>query len=216
MNNLPFSPAADRNKQPILDALCRLLPPQGRALEIAAGTGQHTAWFAAGLPGWTWQPTDLDASALPAIAAWVAQARVPNVRPPLRLDVLAHPWPEPGQPFTEPFDAVFCANLIHIAPWPACQALMQGAARHLAPQGVLITYGPYLEGGVPTSAGNHGFDASLRATNPAWGLRRLEDVASEALRAGLTLQQRVPMPANNLLLVWGGLNTARADGATGN
>jgi hypothetical protein len=214
MNNLPFSPAADRNKQPILEALRRALPAQGLALEIAAGTGQHTAWLAGGMPGWTWQPTDLDPNALPAIAAWVARAGVPNVRPPRRLDVMAPRWPDSTEPFSEPFDAVFCANLLHIAPWVACQALMQGAAHHLTPTGLLVTYGPYLEDGVPTSTGNRGFDASLRATNPAWGLRRLEDVASEAHRAGLRLRERVPMPANNLLLVWARGTTGAADSST--
>lgn len=203
MNSLPFSPAAERNKQPILDALRRLLPERGLALEIAAGTGQHSAWLAAGLPGWLWQPTDLDPSALPAIAAWVAQADIDNVRPALLLNVLEPHWPTGREPFTEPFDAVFCANMLHIAPWAACTALMQGAARHLAPSGVLVTYGPYLEDSVRTSVGNQSFDTSLRAANPAWGLRRIEDVAEEAQQAGLALQQRVPMPANNLLLVWG-------------
>jgi hypothetical protein len=100
-------------------------------------------------------------------------------------------------------DAIYCANLIHIAPWACGTALMQGAARHLAPQGLLITYGPYLEDGVPTASGNRAFDADLRARNPAWGLRRREDVQAEAARAGLVLRERVAMPANNLLLVWG-------------
>lgn len=202
MTHLPFSPSAERNKQPILDVLRELLPERGLALEIAAGTGQHTAWFAAGLPGWTWQPTDMDASALPAIAGWVRQAGLRNVRPALLLDVRETPWPTSVLPFYERFDAIFCANMLHITPWAACIALMQGAARHLTPTGSLITYGPYLEDGVRTSAGNQRFDTSLRASNPQWGLRRLEDVSQEAWQAGLVLHQRVPMPANNLLLVW--------------
>jgi len=122
------------------------------------------------------------------------------VRPPLPLDVLADPWPAT---LPSRVDAMFCANMIHIAPWACCAGLMQGAARHLAPPGLLITYGPYLEDGVPTSPGNLAFDADLRARNTAWGLRRREDVAQEAARAGLSLQERVAMPANNLLLVWG-------------
>jgi SAM-dependent methyltransferase len=203
MNHLPFSPAADRNKQPILEVLREILPERGLALEIAAGTGQHTAWFAASLPGWTWQPTDLDTSALPAIAGRAEEAGVLNVRPPVLLDVRDAPWPQRDQPFLELFDAIFCANMLHITPWASCTALMQGAARHLAPNGVLITYGPYLEDAVRTSSGNQSFDASLRASNPAWGLRRLQDVADEARKAALVLRQRVSMPANNLLLVWG-------------
>ena len=202
MPTLPHSPPADRNKQPILHLLRRLLPARGSALEIASGTGQHAAWFAAALPGWTWQPSDADAGALPGIAAWTSQSGLANVRPAVRLDVLAPRWPAEGAAFTEPFDAIFCANMLHIAPWAACAALMQGAARHLSPAGVLITYGPYLEDDVPTSPGNLSFDQSLHARDPEWGIRRLEDVRREARRAGLALRERHAMPANNLLLVF--------------
>ena len=153
MTDLPFSPAAERNQQPILDVLRRVLPAHGSALEIAAGTGQHTAFFAAAMARWTWQPTDAENSSLPVIAQYVRQANLANVRPPRRLDVMAPAWPAEGPAFTEPFDAIYCANMLHIAPWPTCAALMQGSARHLAPSGVLVTYGPYLEDGVPTSLG---------------------------------------------------------------
>lgn len=203
MHPLPHSPAADRNKQPILEVLRTILPERGTALEIASGTGQHAAFFAAALPRWTWQPTDADADALPAIAAWAAQSGLTNVRLPLLLDAMAALWPSQGAPFTEPFDAIYCANMLHIAPWATCAALMQGCARHLAAHGVLVTYGPYLEDDVPTAPGNLSFDQSLRQRNSAWGIRRLEDVALEAQRAGLVLRQRHAMPANNLLLVFG-------------
>ena len=193
-----FSPAADRNKQPILDVLREVLPDHGTALEIASGTGQHVAWFAANLPQWTWQATDAVPAALDSISAWVAEQGLLNVRPPLVLDVMAPEW-LPGDVV---FDLVYCANMLHISPWTTCAALMQGSARHLAPGGLLVTYGPYLEDGVPTSEGNLGFDKSLRAQDPAWGIRRKEDVAQEAARAGLRLQARHAMPANNLLLVW--------------
>ena len=202
MSTAPLSSAAERNKQPILDELLRILPARGQALEIASGTGQHVAWFAAAMPGWTWQPTDADASALPAIAASVADAGVTNVRPPLRLDVTAPQWPADAPPFEEAFDAIYCANMLHISPWATCAALMQGAARHLAPDGLLLTYGPYLEDDIPTSPGNLAFDQSLRARNPDWGIRRLRDVDAEAQRAGLVLRRRQAMPANNLLLVF--------------
>lgn len=202
MHSLPFSPAAERNKAPILERLQALLPAQGAALEIASGTGQHAVWFAAGLPGWHWQPTDFEAQALPAIDARVAASGLSNVAPALRLDVLAPQWPAEGPAFGAPFAAIFCANMLHIAPWATCAALMQGAARHLAPGGVLITYGPYLEDGVPTSPGNLAFDASLRAQHPDWGIRPLADVTEQAQRAGLHLWQRHAMPSNNLLLVW--------------
>ncbi|MFO1199409.1 MAG: DUF938 domain-containing protein [Burkholderiaceae bacterium] len=196
------SPAADRNGPPILDQLRRLLPASGLMLEIASGTGQHAAFLAAGLPGWTWQPTDGDAESLASIRAWCAG--MARVREPLLLDVLDDPWP-PELP--REVDAVFCANMIHIAPWACTRALMRGAAGRLAPDGVLVTYGPYLEDDVPTAPGNVAFDAGLRARDPAWGVRRLSAVADEARGAGLRLRERAEMPANNLLLVW-----ARASG----
>lgn len=202
MHNLPFSPAAERNKAPILERLQALLRAQGTALEIASGTGQHAVWFAAGLPGWRWQPTDFEAQALPAIDARVAEAGLSNVAPALRLDVLAPQWPAEGPAFGASFDAMYCANMLHIAPWATCAALMQGAARHLAPGGVLITYGPFLERDVPTSEGNLSFDQSLRARDAAWGIRQREGVEAEAHQAGLRLAARHAMPANNLLLVW--------------
>ncbi|MNK79112.1 hypothetical protein D3C87_987710 [compost metagenome] len=214
MPDLPFSPAADRNKQPILDALTRILDERGTALEIASGTGQHAAWFAAAMPSWTWQPTDADARSIPAIASRVEQAALPNLRPPLLLDVMAPQWPAQGSAFAqegkeeeEKFDAIYCANMLHIAPWPTCAALMAGAARHLrAGTGVLITYGPYFEDEAqhgPTAPSNLAFDEDLRARNPAWGIRRLDDVVAEARRVGLALRERHAMPANNLLLVFG-------------
>lgn len=205
MSDLPHSPAADRNKQPILEALARILGERGSALEIASGTGQHAAWFAAAMSGWTWQPTDADARMLPALASRIAQAALPNLRAPLLLDVTAPRWPSQGAAFArgeEKFDAIYCANMLHIAPWTTCAGLMRGAARHLRAQGVLVTYGPYLEQGVPTSQGNLDFDADLRQRNPAWGIRALEDVQREAAAAGLRLAQRHAMPANNLLLVF--------------
>ena len=197
-----FSPAADRNKQHILDGLRQLLPRRGNALEIASGTGQHVAWFAAGLAHWTWQPTDAMPAALGSISAWAAQHGLPNVRPPLVLDVMATEWLPGGAQF----DLIYCANMLHISPWATCAALMHGSARHLAPSGLLVTYGPYLEGDVPTSEGNLAFDKSLRAQDLAWGIRRLTDVAQVAAGAGLKLHTRHAMPANNLLLAW-----ARAD-----
>ena len=193
-----FSPAADRNKQPILERLREVLPAQGVALEIASGTGQHMVWFAAALPDWSWQPTDAQADSLAAIAQRVAEQGLKNVRPPQLLDVLASPWWPDG----DRFNLIYCANMLHIAPWATCAALMRGSARHLALDGLLVTYGPYLEDEVTTSEGNLAFDRSLRAQDPAWGMRRREDVEHEAARVGLKLSARHAMPANNLLLVW--------------
>ncbi len=200
-----FSPAAERNKQPILAQLQRILPASGTALEIASGTGQHMAWFAAALPDWTWQPTDAEGDAFSAITASTQGAGLRNVRAPLRLDVLSPAWLQASSPPLGDtlFDAIYCANMMHIAPWATCAALMQGAALRLAPGGQLISYGPYFEDDVATSAGNLAFDLSLRSSNPAWGLRRREDVQAAAQQAGLVLQARHAMPANNLLLVFG-------------
>lgn len=202
-NDLPGSPAADRNKQPILEVLQKTLPRRGLALEIASGTGEHAAWFGAGLPAWIWQPTDTDPQALPTIAARSAAAGLTNVRVPLLLDVQAPRWPSAGPPFEESFDAIFCANMLHIAPWSACAGLMRGSVRHLALDGVLVTYGPYFEAAPPPAPGNLAFDQSLRERNPQWGIRRLDDIKREALQVGLALRARHPMPANNLLLVFG-------------
>jgi SAM-dependent methyltransferase len=199
MPDLPHSPAADRNKQPILDALIRILGERGTALEIASGTGQHAAWFAAAMPQWTWQPTDADARMLTPLATRVEQAALPNLRPPLLLDVTASQWPLQGHAF----DAIYCANMLHIAPWAACAALMQGAARHLLAGGLLITYGPYFEEGVTPAPGNLAFDEDLRSRNSTWGIRHLRDVTAEAGAAGLALHERHALPANNLLLVFG-------------
>lgn len=193
-----FSPAADRNKQAIFDVLHQVLPAQGQALEIASGTGQHVAWFAAGLAHWTWQPTDALPAATASIASWVAGQCLTNVRRPVVLDVMASEWRLADQQF----DLIYCANMLHISPWATCAALMQGSARHLAPGGQLVTYGPYFEHDVPTSQGNLAFDQRLRAEDPAWGIRCLEDVAQVATEAGLRLHARHAMPANNLLLVW--------------
>ncbi len=192
-----YSPAADRNKQAILDVLVGVLPAHGNALEIASGTGQHVAWFAAGLPGWTWQPSDAQPDGFGSINAWTAEQAVSNVRAPVVIDVMAANW----FPAPQLFDLIYCANMLHISPWATCAALMRGSAQHLPPGGRLVTYGPYLEDDVPTSPGNLAFDDSLRERNPAWGIRRIEDVKAQAAKAGLQLVARHAMPANNLLLV---------------
>lgn len=201
--SLASSPAADRNKQPILEVLQQVLPARGTALEIASGTGQHATWFGAAMRGWIWQPSDAEPQALPAIAARSSDASLTNVRAPVLLDVMGPRWPSTGPAFTEAFDAIYCANMLHIAPWPTCAALMRGTARHLALDGVLVLYGPYLEDAVPTASGNLAFDASLRERDSQWGIRRVADITAEALKAGLKLHRRYQMPADNLLLVFG-------------
>jgi SAM-dependent methyltransferase len=194
--DLPFSPAADRNKDPILAALRARLPAQAGVLEIASGTGQHAAHLAAAMPGWRWQPSEHRADALPVIAARCAG--LANVATPIPLDLLAAAWP--GAPLG--CDAVYCANVLHIAPWAVTAGLMRGAARHLAPGGRLCVYGPFVIDGVPTAPSNLAFDADLRAQDAAWGLRRLTDVHAEAAAAGLLHAETLEMPANNRLVIW--------------
>ena len=192
------SPAAERNGPPILAELLRLLPTQGRALEVASGTGQHAARFAAALPGWRWQPTEHEVAAFPSIVAWTRDAGLSNVEPPLQLDVTRERWPVQGE-----YDLIYCANMIHIAPWEACLGLLDGARRHLAPDGRLVLYGPYRIGGEHTAESNAAFDADLRSRDARWGVRDLETVADEARARGLVLRERVEMPANNQLVVLG-------------
>ena len=195
------SPAADRNKGPILTELLRRLPATGRALEVASGSGQHVAHFAAAMPGWNWQPSDAEPVALASIAALTADADLRNVAAPIALDLLA---PSGASAWTKaPLDLVYCANLLHISPWASCAALMRGSAASLSSHGLLVTYGPYRVDGEALQAGNLAFDADLRSRNAAWGLRWLHDVETEAAAAGIELRERVAMPADNLLLVFG-------------
>lgn len=190
------APSAERNKQPILDVLARVLPPRGLVLEIGSGTGQHVAHFAQALPDLTFQPSERDVARHASIEAWVAAGSLSNVNPPLAFDVTKRPWPVPAA------DAVVCINVIHIAPWAATLALMAGAGSILPAGGVLVTYGPYRRGGAHTSPSNEAFDMSLRARNPLWGVRDIDEVAEVARNEGLALEEAVPMPANNYTLVW--------------
>lgn len=197
------SPSAERNKHPILEVLQSLLPPSGRALEIASGTGQHVVWFAQHLPQWIWQPTEVHRGALYNIEVRASEADLGNIEIAQLLDVCQEPWFDTDSELTGPYDLLLCINMLHIAPWSACGALMRGAAQHLAEDGVLVTYGPYFETGVAPTSSNIEFDASLRTHDPSYGIRELDDVTAEAARVGLRLISRHEMPANNLLLVWG-------------
>lgn len=190
------SPATARNRDHILEVLRAHLPATGLVLEIASGAGEHALHMATHLSGLTWQPTDPDPQALASIAAWREQGPA-NLRPPLELDA-ANPdsWP------VQTADAVVCINMIHISPWAATQGLFAGAARLLPAEGVLFTYGPYLEDAVDTAPSNLAFDASLKSRNPAWGIRRREDLEALAALHGLALHARIAMPANNLSLVF--------------
>jgi SAM-dependent methyltransferase len=190
------SPSVTRNRGPILEVLGRILPAYGLVLEIASGTGEHAAHFAAGLPDLTWQPTDDDAAALRSISAHRASARLANLLPPLKLDAASRNWP------ANRADAVVAINMIHIAPWKAAEGLMEGAGRVLEPGGVLYLYGPFKETGRHTAPSNAAFDTNLRERNPEWGVRDLHEVSELAGHNGLDLVERIAMPANNLSLVF--------------
>jgi hypothetical protein len=187
--------APDRNKQPILAVLQKVLPPAGTLLEVASGTGQHAVHFAQQLPGWTIQPSDVDADNLVSIEAWADEAALPNLRRPISLDVGNDDWN------VAPVDAIFNANLIHIAPWQVALDLVSGTERHLLPGGLLIIYGPFRVGGQHTAPSNQAFDDSLRQRDQSFGVRDLEAVVSLAQQHHLTLQERIEMPANNQMLV---------------
>jgi hypothetical protein len=191
-----YRPHVARNRDPILDVLRRVLPPRGLALEIASGSGEHAMYFAKAMPSLTWQPTDPDAEALASIAAHRAATDAPNLLPPLKLDVTSQTWP------VAPADAIVCCNMIHIAPWTACAGLIAGAARVLPAGGMLYLYGPSKIGGQHTAPSNAAFDADLRARNPAWGIRDLDEVTALAGSCGLTRTETVEMPANNLSVIF--------------
>ena len=188
--------ATERNREPILEVLRRVLPPRGLVLEIASGTGQHVAFFAGALPALRWQPSDVSAAHLDSVRAWSDASGADNIAPALLLDVERQPWPVTHA------DAIVNINMIHIAPWSATGALFEGAARVLAPAGVLVLYGPFKRGGQHTAESNQRFDERLRAEDPRWGVRDVADVERVARAAGFRLAEVVPMPANNLSLVF--------------
>jgi SAM-dependent methyltransferase len=192
------SPAVARNAAPILEVLRAHLPARARVLEIASGSGEHAIAFARALPLTTWTPSDPSPEARASIAAWSAESGLANVLPALALDA-GDPssWPEVDA------QVVFCANMIHISPWTVTEGLMAGAGRILPdPGGLLILYGPYRETDVALAPSNAAFDESLKARDPAWGLRELDDVVALAKTHRLHLTRRVEMPANNLMLLF--------------
>lgn len=185
------APAAARNRDPILDVLRDALPPAGVVLELASGSGEHIVHFARALPVLQWQPSDPSPDACASITAWTAAEGLDNIAPPLALDA-AGEWPAVRA------DAILCINMIHISPWAATEGLMRGAGAILPPGGLLYLYGPYRRAGVPLEPSNAAFDADLRARNPAWGLRDLDNVSACAAEHGLRVEAVLPMPANNL------------------
>ena len=197
--------AFHRNHRPIWAILQKFLDGKsGDVLEAGSGTGQHVVDFARRSPQITWWPSDLNEAHLNSINAWRAHARLANVRAPLRTDLSDPAWcpamhdgSGPGQLL-----AVFCANVIHIAPWRVAEGLFAGAARFLRPDGRLFLYGPFKRDGKHTALSNAVFDTSLRDSNAEWGVRDVADVTALAERVGLSLVESVEMPANNLILVF--------------
>ncbi len=203
--NKPFSdgtapPAAVRNTPAICDVLQRVLLPRLKTgalvLGIAEGSAYHAFQFAQTFPNLFWQPSDGDAQACRRIGEVVIAAQLPNLKPPVHLDVCSAPWP------VQQADAITCINMIHISPWEATLALFNGAAKLLAAGQPLLTYGPYAIAGDFLSQSNVDFDQSLRARNPAWGIRDVIDVRSAADNAGFALEETIHMPANNLMLAF--------------
>jgi len=190
------APAALRNRDPILEILRPWLPSAGLVLEVASGTGEHTAHFAHALPDLRWQPSDPEAEARQSIAAWTATEGLANVLPPLALDAMAESWP------IDRADAVICINMIHISPWEATEGLMRGAAGILPSGAPLYLYGPYRRGERPLEPSNHAFDLDLKRRDPHWGLRELDAVTDCATRHGLERMAVTEMPANNLSVVF--------------
>lgn len=190
------APATLRNRESIVTVLRDILPETGLILEVASGSGEHVVHFARVFPSLDWQPSDPEPAARTSIAAWSGEAGLPNVRRSIALDAAARSWPIARA------DAILCINMVHISPWAATQGLMAGAARLLPPGAPLYLYGPYVRTDVPTAESNLAFDASLRARDPAWGLRALEDVVALASGHGLAFERLIEMPANNLSLVF--------------
>jgi hypothetical protein len=190
------APHVARNAGPIVEVLKTVLPGRGLVLEVASGSGEHAVHFARAFPKLLWQPSDPEATALRSIEAWRAEAGLFNLLPPIALDARAAEWA------VAEADAILCINMVHISPWAATTGLLRGAGKLLGPGAPLYLYGPYRQAEVETAPSNEAFDADLRARNPEWGLRELEEVVAEVQARGLLLEAVTPMPANNLSVVF--------------
>ncbi|EDX87418.1 conserved hypothetical protein [Synechococcus sp. PCC 7335] len=199
-----YAPATERNRQPILDVLRQVLPKTGTVLEIASGTGEHATFFAPRLSHLQWLPSEPDRDSRASVAAWVKALPAKNLMDPIALDVSQHPWPVESEGFAlaQPITAIVNINMLHISAWEMCQHLMAGAQRVLPSGGALYLYGPFKQAGRQTAPSNETFDALLRDRNSLWGIRDLEAVSEVAQKHSLALIETVPMPANNLSVVF--------------
>ena len=198
--------AFHRNHAPIWAVLEKCLAGQsGDAVEVGSGTGQHVVHFAKHTPAIVWWPSDLNENHLRSIEAWRAHSALPNIRPPQRIDLTDPAWCPALQDGSGPAGllAVFCANVIHIAPWRVAEGLFAGAGRYLRSDGRLFLYGPFKRDGKHTAVSNAVFDTSLRQQDAEWGVRDIADIETLAAGASLSLIETVPMPANNMILVFG-------------
>jgi hypothetical protein len=197
--------AFHRNHQPIWAVLQKFLSGKsGDVVEAGSGTGQHVVHFARHTPDITWWPSDLNEQHLKSIAAWRAYSDLPNIRPPLRIDLTDPAWSPELHDGSGPGEllAVFCANVIHIAPWRVAEGLFAGAARYLRADGRLFLYGPFKRDGKHTALSNAVFDTSLRERDAEWGVRDIADLQKLAASVGLVLKDAAEMPANNMMLVF--------------
>ena len=196
-----YAPATERNREYILEILERVLPTPGTVLEIASGTGEHASYFAPKLAPRRWWPSDISAPMIKSIAAWQRATNARYLLPPIELDVRTEPWSVEAND-NRSVDAIVNINMIHIAPWKACESLMAGAGRVLSEQGVLYLYGPFKRNGEHTAPSNATFYLWLNEQTPDWGVRDLEAVEETAKVHQLVLQEVIEMPANNLSLVF--------------
>ena len=195
MQPIPFSSAAQRNRQPILDQLQLLLPQRGTVLEIGSGTGQHAVFFTQNMPGLLWQPSDRQEN-LAGLEACFSAAGNESILPPLKLDVIHDTWPDCS------FDGVYSANTAHIMPWQAVVAMIEGVAAHLLTHARFCLYGPFNIDNCFTSESNEKFDLHLRAEDPQMGIRDMAMIESLARLQQMQLERKIAMPANNFLLVF--------------
>lgn len=195
-----FSPSAARNRDAILAVFLNHMPTTGKILEIGSGTGEHAVHFAASLPFVEWRAGDPDPESRASIATWRAHAKLENLKGPHAIDVMAADW---ALRAGGDFDGLVSINMIHIAPFAAAKGVIAGAGQILRPGGKLFFYGPFARDGEHISASNAEFDRSLKARNPAWGVRDLDrEILPRAHDAGLVLERTVEMPANNLSVIF--------------